>query len=214
MAAGDRTFTPRTGVSVPGHRRHLLLGDLVALLREQRRQAVGADQVSGADDDEAAGVLFEAGLDVRDPVVVALDQQPLIELRRFLQRARASTSRSPRRCRTSTPAPSPSRSPPPCRDPPSSSSADLPAASATADRIDRADTPSSRAPGASCPTSLARSKKCRSTPSSGLKPAACSVGAISVIATSHGFMRWSATIGRPAFSARRFTSAYTSGAMI
>ena len=27
-------------------------------------------------------------------------------------------------------------------------------------------------------------------PSSGLNPAACSVGAISVIATSHGFMRW------------------------
>ena len=49
-------------------------------------------------------------------------------------------------------------------------------------------------------------------PSSGLKPAACSVGAISVIATSHGFMRWIAIIGRPAFSARLVTSANVSGA--
>ena len=34
-----------------------------------------------------------------------------------------------------------------------------------------------------------------------------SVGAINVMATSHGFMRCTATIGRPAFSARFFTSA-------
>ena len=49
---------------------HLLLSDLVALLGEQGRQSVRPDQVGRADDDEAAGVLLDARLDVRNPVAL------------------------------------------------------------------------------------------------------------------------------------------------
>ncbi len=56
------------------------------------------------------------------------------------------------------------------------------------------------------PAAFARAKKCLSTPCSAVSPAACSVGAMSVMATGHGFIRRTAIMGRPAASAplRRF----------
>src|SRR5688572_10265857 len=53
----------------------LLLFELIALVLQQREQSIGADEMRGADDDEARLRLCHARFDLRYPVVVALDDE-------------------------------------------------------------------------------------------------------------------------------------------
>ena len=81
------------------------LFQLVALGLEHGDQAVGSDEVRGADDDEGAAGAGEQRFELRQPVAVALDQQPLDRSPVPSSRPPARSARRSARRRSSRPWP-------------------------------------------------------------------------------------------------------------